>query len=278
MTQRGAVFMGPVAVQIELPAADTELLPGVRWGAMEAFPSAAYWTYQVMAHRAAGKPVRYRLGETLREEIAACILGGHGIPAEVGVAAFRRVKESQILERDPSEEDILLQLREPLRVNGRSIRYRFARQKARYLGAALRALPETASGIRSGRELRDALLRLPGIGHKTASWISRNWLDADDVAILDIHIVRAGRLVGFLAPELSVPRDYLALEAQFLAFSKAVGVRASELDAVIWREMASSSLTVRELLAAANTDMLAAGSRRRAHVRRSHPNQRLLLD
>src|SRR5207248_10153124 len=107
---------------------------------------------------------------------------------------------------------------------------------------------------------------------KTASWIARNWLDADDVSILDIHVVRAGRLAGFLAPGLSVERDYLALEAQFLAFSKAVGVRASELDAVIWREMASSSSTVRELLSEGDVDTQVAGSRRRAHVRRPNPN------
>ncbi|MDZ3993341.1 hypothetical protein PspTeo4_24872 [Pseudomonas sp. Teo4] len=46
--------------------------------------------------------------------------------------------------------------------------------------------------LHSGRALRDWLLELPGIGYKTASWVARNWLDADDVAILDIHILRAG--------------------------------------------------------------------------------------
>jgi endonuclease III len=39
-------------------------------------------------------------------------------------------------------------------------------------------------------------MSLPGIGPKTASWIARNWLDADDVAILDIHIMRVGQVIG----------------------------------------------------------------------------------
>jgi hypothetical protein len=45
-----------------------------------------------------------------------------------------------------------------------------------------------------------------------------------------------------------VPRDYLALEAQFLATSRALGVRASELDAVIWYEMMASPRSVARLM------------------------------
>ena len=71
----------------------------------------------------------------------------------------------------------------------------------------------------------------------------------DDVAILDIHVLRAGAIAGFFGPGLKVERDYLALEEQLLRFSEAIGVRASELDAVIWYEMMSSPLTVRRLLA-----------------------------
>jgi N-glycosylase/DNA lyase len=140
MTQRGAVFVGPLALYIELPPANAEVLPGIQWGAIEAFPSPAYWTYQVLAHRVAGQRIRYRLGESLREEVAACILGGHGIPAAVGGAAFRRLREREVLTSVPSEDDLFVQLSEPLVVNGRSVRYRFARQKARYLSGALREL------------------------------------------------------------------------------------------------------------------------------------------
>jgi N-glycosylase/DNA lyase len=135
----------------------------------------------------------------------------------------------------------------PLLVSGRSTGYRFARKKANYLSVAMKRLSEESPPISSGRELRDWLTELPGIGLKTASWVARNWLDADDVAILDIHVLRAGALGGFLDPTMSVQRDYLDLEAQFIRFSRAIGVRPSELDAVIWFEMMSSPATVTRL-------------------------------
>jgi len=276
--QRAAVFVYPLVVQVDLPAADAEVLPGVKWGAIEAFPSPAYWAYQVLANRVIGQPIRYRLGDSLREEVAACLLGGHGIPAAVGVAAFRRLKEREILKSDPSEDELFVQLSEPLEVRGRIVKYRFARQKAKYISGALRMFPEMHLSGATGRELRESLVRLPGVGYKTASWIARNWLDADDVAILDIHVARAGRLAGFLARDLTVERDYVALETQFLAFSRAVGVRASELDAVIWLEMASSTSTVRDLLRSSDGQMPGARSRGRANVSRADPNQSPLID
>lgn len=276
--QRAAVFVHPLVVQVDLPAADAEVLPGVKWGAIEAFPSPAYWAYQVLANRVIGQPIRYRLGDSLREEVAACLLGGHGIPAAVGVAAFRRLKGREILKSDPSEDEIFVQLSEPLEVRGRIVKYRFARQKAKYISGALRMLPEMHLSGATGCELRKSLVRLPGVGYKTASWIARNWLDADDVAILDIHVARAGRLAGFLARDLTVERDYVALETQFLAFSRAIGVRASELDAVIWLEMASSTSTVRDLLRSSNGQLPGARSRCRANVSRANSNQGPLFD
>lgn len=100
----------------------------------------------------------------------------------------------------------------------------------------------------TGKELRDWLLDVPGIGYKTASWVARNWLDADDVAILDIHILRAGLLANFFESHLTVERNYLELEEQFIRFSKGLGVRASELDALMWLEMMSSPATVHSIM------------------------------
>ena len=53
---------------------------------------------------------------------------------------FRRLREREVLTSVPSEDDLFVQLSEPLVVNGRSVRYRFARQKARYLSGELREL------------------------------------------------------------------------------------------------------------------------------------------
>jgi thermostable 8-oxoguanine DNA glycosylase len=80
-------------------------------------------------------------------------------------------------------------------------------------------------------------MAIPGIGPKTASWIVRNWTGTDEVAILDVHVIRAGQLIGLFPKHIRLPRDYSALEARFLEFSHALKVRASLLDAIIWREM-----------------------------------------
>jgi len=278
--QQASVSSGTVSVCIDLPHADCEVLPGVPWGAVEAFPTPAYWAYQVFARRVENRVVRYRLGSSLREEIGACLLGGHGIPASVGVAAFKQLKEKGAFDgRVHSEAKIHAWLSEPLAVGAHTVRYRFAQQKASYLAAALRQLSEVNLPESSGRALRDALLAFPGIGYKTASWIARNWLDADDVAILDIHILRAGVVGGFLDPELTVERHYEKLEEQFLSFSRGLGVRASELDAVIWLEMASAPRSVQSVLSGLPESRFKAKhiSSRRAQDRRADSDQLVLL-
>lgn len=249
MTQNGVVFVESEVYYREFPDASSEVLPGVAWGLIEAFPSPAYWAYQTWANEQEPEPINYRLGATLAEEVGACLLGGHGIPAHVGLAAFAHLRALGAFEGSaPDEQQILEWLSTPLKVGSRSIRYRFAKQKARYLHSALSALATEDVPLNSGRALRDWLLLLPGIGYKTASWVARNWLDADDVAILDIHILRAGALAGFFSRGLTVERHYLKLEEEFLTLSKAIGVRPSKLDALMWYQMMSATDIVHGLL------------------------------
>ncbi|MCE4071528.1 MULTISPECIES: 8-oxoguanine DNA glycosylase [Pseudomonas] len=247
--QSGVVFVESHVYRREFPDANSEVLPGVAWGLIEAFPSPAYWAYQVWANEQEPEPINYRLGATLAEEVGACLLGGHGIPAHVGLAAFANLRELGVFDGAvPEVEQLLEWLSTPLKIGSRSVRYRFAKQKARYLHAALSALAVEEVPLHSGRALRDWLLSLPGIGYKTASWIARNWLDADDVAILDIHILRAGALAGFFSQGLTVDRHYLKLEEEFLALSSALGVRPSRLDALMWYQMMSANDIVHGLL------------------------------
>lgn len=248
MTQSAAILTRTGAVQVEVPDPQTDLMTGVRWGAIDAFPTPAYWTFQVMARRLAGAPAQYRLGRSLPEEVGACMLGGHGIPAAVGLAAYHRLRErGAFANRHLTEDQLAAWLKEPMQVGERVIHYRFASQKARYLAAAL-PLAWAAPEFSAGRELRDCLLAAPGVGLKTASWVARNWLDADDVAILDIHIMRVGQAIGLFSMKHTVERHYLELEERFLHFARLIDVRPSELDAVIWYEMASSPAAVRHLV------------------------------
>lgn len=248
MTQSANILSKVGVIQVELPSSHIEVMPGVKWGAVDAFPTPAYWFYQVVYRRLQGGPPQYKLGRTLAEEVGACLLGGHGIPAPVGLAAYERLRSAGAFTIEvPSEQRLRVLLGEPLKFNGRLVRYRFASQKSRYLAATLRAVHQVPE-LSSGRALRDWLMELPGIGFKTASWVARNWLSADDVAILDIHIQRFGQAIGLFPQNLTVERHYLEMEKRFLEFSKRIDVRASELDAVVWHEMATSPLTVRRLM------------------------------
>ena len=80
------------------------------------------------------------------------------------------------------------------------------------------------------------MLSFEGIGPKTASWIVRNHMGSDDVAIIDVHVLRACHRMKLFPNEISLPRDYRALEESFLNFANAIKVRASLLDAVMWVE------------------------------------------
>lgn len=255
--QTGVVIIDSHVYSQDFPPAHHEVMPGVMWGPIEAFPSPAYWAYQVWANEQQPNSINYKLGSTLPEEVGACLLGGHGIPASVGLAAFAHLKKKGAFKGDvPCEQQLLDWLSEPMIVAGKTVRYRFARQKSRYLHAALVLLATQEAPLCSGQALRGWLLAIPGVGYKTASWIARNWLDADDVAILDIHILRAGALGGFFTPGLTVERHYLRLEEQFLALSHGIGVRPSMLDALIWYQMMSAPSVVHGLLN--HTDLKAA--------------------
>lgn len=221
-----------------LPSADQHLdINGLVWGFAEEIGSPAYWAAQAWMWEVEA-PAHYKLGRSLEEELIACLLGGYGIPAEVGLAAYERLRV--VNAEDPcrllNEESVLELLADPLELNGKFVRYRFARQKSTYLAGSMRALRYLDQDA-PDRVLRDALTTLPGIGPKTASWIVRNWRDSDRVSILDIHILRAGRMLQIFPEEKSVNRHYLELEEAFLDFAEAISVRASILDSVIWMNM-----------------------------------------
>lgn len=196
----------------------------------------AYWAAQSWMW-SLEEPEHFRLGRTLVEEMLACILGGYGIPAEVGLAAYDRLRPEL---SDPASladaERVYELLTQPLDVGGRRVRYRFARQKAGYVSAVCRELSDIDDAL-PDRLLRDRLMRLRGFGPKTASWVVRNWRASDEVAILDIHILRAGNQLGIFRADWRVERHYDLLEGAYLEFAKALDVKASILDSVMWMTM-----------------------------------------
>lgn len=220
-------------VDIEMPAPDDVVFDDVRWGSFDELFTAAFWCGQTRQSELMGIYQPIRLGSSLREELAACLLGGFGMKAEIGLAAFYRLRDAGFLTGAPEANVIEDALSRPLRINGREVKYRYPRQKAKYLSACLREIDHIENEA-DDVAMRDRLTALPGIGPKTASWIVRNWRASDQVAILDIHILRAGAHIGVFHPAFDVTKRYRALEAQFLRFAKCIGVRASVLDNVLW--------------------------------------------
>ena len=225
------------ACQLRLPPPESQLLPGICWGSFDELLTPAYWKGQAWQHGRLGTYDDLRLGRSLTEELAACLLGGHGMPAELGLAAYRRLRNRGLLGKVPTISALEASLSEPFQMRlGVTRRYRFPRQKARYLACCLRAIQDVdlpASDV----ALRDVLLKLPGIGPKTASWIVRNHRGSDAVAIIDVHILRAGRHVGLFPISWQPQQHYAQLESAFLEFAAALDVRASLLDALIWDYM-----------------------------------------
>lgn len=230
--------------RLQLPPADTEVMPGVAWGRFDEFFTPAFWVARVWIDGPNASHSNYTLGGSLTEELAACLLGGYGMPAELGLAAFQCLQTRGLLRGQPSATELERALAEPLLVNSRELRYRYPRVKSRYLASALRRLA-TETGPSDNLGFRDWLMTFDGIGPKTASWITRNYRHCDEVAILDVHIQRAGRLAGIFSEHDRVDRDYHAMESRLVRFATSLKMRLSVLDSVIWsymKRLSSSAL------------------------------------
>ncbi|MFZ6990390.1 hypothetical protein ACO0E1_00735 [Curtobacterium sp. RRHDQ66] len=216
----------------------------VRWGLPWHFQSPAYWIARTEEWllRASTARTPHRLGVTFAEEVIACLLGGHGITYEANVAAFRALRADGLLAEgsSASAEVLYSRLVEPIVYAGRSFRYRFPRQKAARIAAALdrlrfeQAPPEPLAA-------REWLLTFPGVGLKTASWVVRNHFGSADVAIIDIHLMRAGVRAGVFDGRWTPAKDYRLMESAFISWADVGGVPAQDLDAVVWMDQAAAA-------------------------------------
>lgn len=229
---------GSGAERIDLPAPDEEVIDGVLWGRPDTMNTPAYWAIRCRRNGEHKLDFTSRSG-SLYEEVGFCLLGGFGIKYEANRAAFERLKCEGVFEPSScvEEDQIRSLLSRPLLVGGRMQRYRFPNQRAKRLIAMRSSLNNLDLKGLTARALRDKLMGLDGVGPKTASWIVRNMLGSDEVAIIDIHILRACKQMRVFPDQIILPRDYNPLEDRFLAFADAIAVRASILDAVMWTEM-----------------------------------------
>ncbi len=228
---------GEGARLIALPDSGEEVVRGVRWGAADHVGTPAYWA--VRCQWSEESTPSFSCGaNSLVEEVGFCLLGGYSVTFEANAAAFEWLREHGVfdLNTDAPERHIRELLSQPLSVRGRHRRYRFPNQRARRISVMRQCMMESPPDTTSPIALRDHLMSLEGIGPKTASWIVRNHLDSDDVAIIDVHVLRACRRMRLFPDTVSLPRDYVVLEERFLNFAKAIRIRPSLLDAVMWAE------------------------------------------
>lgn len=219
------------------PTADNPWPTGFAWGEPWHIGTAAFWVDQCQQADAAN----LRLGRDLFEEVVACLLGGWGVPGDIGVAAFVRLQEERLLEPPVDSDAIESALNEPLVVTGRTqpVRYRFPKQRSvRIAGAA--AVLDAADVPEEPVALRNWLAEhVPGVGLKTASWIVRNLAADAPVAVIDVHVRRAGLGAGFFDPVWQLPRDYGRFEDAFVEVARRGDVLPGQLDHAVWSTLSS---------------------------------------
>lgn len=221
-----------------LPDENEEVIPGIQWGNSCQLFTPAFWKLQYLLNSYNRKQNSHKLGGDIYEEVVACLLGGYGIPAEIGLLAFERLKDERLIVRSIEHSKLKEALSRPFNLSdNRQAVYRFYNQKSKYIYEFLNRSDLDKIPVQSDVELREWLLLVKGIGLKTASWITRNWLGSNNVAILDIHLLRAGKLTGFFTGNTDVSKSYYSLEKEYLSFCKAMKVSASDLDAIIWEYM-----------------------------------------
>jgi thermostable 8-oxoguanine DNA glycosylase len=221
----------------KLRAPHSQIVPGVPLGRADEVFSPAFWgdVARAAERRNVGD---IRLGASLTEEVVACLLGGFGMPAEMGLAAFDRLRRRRLLYPGVGAAVLEAALSEPFAEMPGAPRYRFPRQKAGFVAASLELLPQLPEPA-CDLAFRDDLATLPGVGLKTASWVVRNVRHSNQVAVLDVHIVRAGRYIGLFSATMDPARHYRTMEQRFIGLASALNVRVPWLDMAIWQVMRS---------------------------------------
>ncbi len=204
---------------------------------------------------AAGEP-------ELRRELLFCLLGGHGITFEMSLSALQAVAEVDVFgpghDPDGLQDELVALLTdrryEPLCKDGTPRRYRFPHRKAELICQARSwilaagSLANHFAARACERDRRAWLVGCPGLGPKSASWMLRNTGWANDLAILDVHVLRAMTEAGVIA-DVRLPVDYEAVERRFLDWCDRLGASPQVFDLFLW-EWQRGTLRPREAAAA----------------------------
>lgn len=184
---------------------------------------------------------------SFRRELLFCLLGGFGVTFEMAVSAATVIDcldpFAEHWSNDTLTGRIEQELRrpqfEPRTASGGMRRYRFPARKAHTVARSVDWVRATGPvvarlvQVEDEHQRRALLEECPGVGPKTASWILRNLGLASSLAILDVHVIRALESCGRVA-NASLPRDYSAVEAAFLAWCRELDALPAAFDLFLW--------------------------------------------
>ena len=189
-----------------------------------------------------------RTPDDVHQELLFCLLGGYGVTYEHNRSAAEVVGRLKPFADSWDEHDLFeavsaelsLAQFEPRRRDGSLRRYRFPQRKTTIIVRARRwtrlsaPLAEILDGFVDGRERRRFLSDCPGIGPKTASWFLRNLGWGEQLAIIDVHLLRALSDAGRVSENVRMPRDYDAVEDAFLNWCRDLNAPPAAFDLFVW--------------------------------------------
>jgi thermostable 8-oxoguanine DNA glycosylase len=198
--------------------------------------------YEGLSHCTSPKEV------SLDDELLFCLLGGYGVSYELNRSAADVLKSIEPFDRAHDEDLLHATLEttldepryEPRKKDGALRRYRYPSRKASLIIAARRWLLEQPpiqdllTALPTEQRRREHLCQCPGVGLKTASWLLRNLGLARNLAILDIHLVRALTQSGRLTFEIRLPRDYELVERAFVGWCTELDADPGAFDLFVW--------------------------------------------
>ncbi len=185
--------------------------------------------------------------DCFERELVFCLLSGFGISYEHALSASEHVVALRPFDRTWTKRALGRRLLAefnrpqftPPRRDGGLRRYRFPKRKTELLLAARDWLScfddvlADLSLLADDRERRTLLCTCPGVGPKTASWLLRNLGLASELAILDVHLLRALVASGRIGP-VTLPRDYERAEQAFLDWCRELDAPAAAFDLFVW--------------------------------------------
>ncbi|MFQ6051179.1 MAG: N-glycosylase/DNA lyase [Candidatus Hydrothermarchaeota archaeon] len=173
--------------------------------------------------------------EKIFAELCFCICTPQS-RAKIVDRAIRSLEESGILFKGNLNE---------IRVHLHGVR--FPNNKARYIYEAREffsvngkiRIKERLNDFENPFEIRNWLVGyIRGIGLKEASHFLRNIGLGENLAILDVHVVRSLKMLNIIEeiPKNLKRTDYLRIEDKLRNFSKEINIPMEELDLLLWSE------------------------------------------